>query len=99
MVRLHGTRPFEALESATRLLKSAGFSAGSGCAGQPTAIMFGDYMVAKWKNLTWAEREAVHGVMTGDRRNGPLAIELRPCCPPEGREAFIVAASDLEGVA
>jgi hypothetical protein len=92
-------RTFGALGAAERLLARAGFSIASGSAGGPTAIMFGNYFVAKWKNLTAAERAAVHGIMVGDRRDGPLHIRLTTNCPPEGLAAFLLEASELEGIA
>jgi hypothetical protein len=50
-------------------------------------------------NVTAAERAGVQGVMTGDRRNGPLYIRLTANCPAEGLAAFLAEASELEGIA
>ncbi|SNT16196.1 hypothetical protein SAMN06295912_15031 [Sphingomonas laterariae] len=99
MIIIHGIGDFVALRSAERLLASAGFSLASGCRAQPTGLMFGDWEIAKWRNLSPQERDALHGVMTGDRRNGPLKITLTDCCPAEGMRAFCDAAGDLEGIA
>lgn len=68
---------FEALYAAEQWCRENGISYGSGCAGCPTGLMRGDYVVAKWRNLTAKERAELDGVMTGDRRNGPLMIEMR----------------------
>jgi hypothetical protein len=36
--------------------------------------MKGDFISAKWKNLTTQERQKVDGIMTGDFRNGEVTI-------------------------
>lgn len=90
-----GEATFAALYAAEAFLERAGFSAGSGSAGQPTAFMFGDWLVAKWKNLTTTERNNVHGTMTGDRRNGPVTLRLTAKCPPDGLAAFAAARSQV----
>lgn len=95
----HDAGDFCALRAAERFLASAGFSVGSGCKGCDTGILFGDWVIAKWRNLTRSEQAVLHGVMTGDRRNGPVMIRLTVHCPPEGRKAFLDAASELEGIA
>lgn len=84
-----GGAPFEAQDAARAFMKRVGFSMASSCANAPTACMFGDYLIAKWRNLTVAERRASHAIMTGDGRSGPLTITLTGNCPPDGREAFI----------
>lgn len=95
----HATGTFQALWAAERFLKSAGFAFGPGSAGNQTAVMFGDYVVAKWHNLNRAERAGCHGLLTGNRREGPVTVTLTDRCPAEGRQRFIDAASDLEGIA
>lgn len=99
MIIIHGIGDFAALRSAEKLLASAGFSMAPGCARQPTGLMFGDYAIAKWRNLSTQQRAGLHGVMTGDRREGPLKITLTDRCPAEGRRAFCDACGDLEGIA
>ena len=84
----YAERAFQALDDAITTMKAAGFSMGSGCMPYPTCCMFGDYMIAKWCNLTPEQRSASHAVMEGDRRNGPLRIRLTNNCPAEGRERF-----------
>lgn len=94
----YGERAFQALDAASAFMHRGGFSMGAGCAGQPTGALFGDYCIAKWKNLKPSERAAFHAIMTGDRRNGPLTVRLTDQCPPEGREAFLREVSELEGI-
>lgn len=76
-----GTRDFEALAAAEAWCRVAGISVGSLRADAPRALKRGDFMVAKWRNLTPMERHAVDGVMTAPGRTfrtGPVFVELRP---------------------
>lgn len=44
--------------------KQNGYSVGNTCAMEPTAVMIGDFeWIAKWKNLSKQEQQAVDGVM------------------------------------
>lgn len=98
MIRFTAIAPFGAWEAAVRLVTRAGFSVGSTCVNCPVGIMHGDWLVAKWRNLSKAEREACHGTISGDRRTGPIMVTLSDACPPAAREAFIAEASELEGL-
>ncbi|WP_206078656.1 hypothetical protein [Allomesorhizobium camelthorni] len=55
--------------------------------GAPRGILFGLYDIAKWKNLSSADRRALHGVMTGDMRNGPVSVEIFHIAPDEAKAA------------
>lgn len=94
-VRFAGAEAFHALRCAETFLAVAGFSIAPGSAGDPTPIMFGDYIVAKWKNLTTRERVGVHGLIEGNRRDGPLTIRLTERCPVEGVESLTKTAAEL----
>ncbi len=67
---------FAAYNTACTWLRDNGFSWGSMCHPQPTAIMKGDVYIAKWKNLTAKERRIVDGTITGDFREGPVTVKL-----------------------
>lgn len=75
-----GIEAFEALRAAEKWLEQNGYSVGSGCAAsKKRAIKKGAWLVAKWRNLTAAERVNIEGMMTaagGDFRNGPVIVEL-----------------------
>lgn len=73
-IEFKGGGTFEAMYAAQRYLTANGYSYGSSCYPQPTAIMKGQYHIAKWKNLTEKERSQVDGTMTGDMREGPVVI-------------------------
>lgn len=79
---------FAALYAANAALREAGFSVGSSQRGLPTAVMFGDWSVAKWGNLNGDERREVHGTLVGDNRNGPLTLRMLRAAPPEALIAF-----------
>lgn len=68
---------FAALNAAEAWCRDNGISVGRSSATGPTALLFGKYdWIAKWRNLTENERKALHGIMTGDFREGPVIIEL-----------------------
>ena len=67
---------FMAYRSAEAWAKEHGYSSGSMCSPEPTALFKGDHYVAKWRNLNKKERESVDGVITGEYRNGPVKITL-----------------------
>ncbi len=73
------TKPgvFQALYEAEAWCRDNGFSKGSLCGSEPVALMRGDVLIAKWRNLTKPERSRIHGTMTSpDFRNGPVTIEI-----------------------
>lgn len=68
---------FAALHAAEAWCKTHGISVGQSCATGPTGLLFGKWdWIAKWRNLTPKERKELHGVITGDMRNGPVTITL-----------------------
>lgn len=70
----HGT--FQAFYAAQRWLEKNGYSFGSNCRGSPVGILKGDFIIAKWRNLTPREIDQLDGQMTGDMRNGPVTVRL-----------------------
>jgi len=67
---------FKAMYAAEKWCEQNGYSVGSSERGSPRCLMRGDWVVAKWRNLTAAERLECHGVMKGDMRNGPVTVEV-----------------------
>jgi hypothetical protein len=69
---------FAAYHAAEKWLKENGYSYGSMCSPEPTAIMKGDIHIAKWRNLSAKERAEVHGKITteSDFRNGPIIVTI-----------------------
>lgn len=94
LIRFTAFGDFVAYDQAKALLKRSGFSIGPTQRGAPTAAMYGDWAVSKWRNLRPAERTATHAIIEGDCRNGPVGISLLPACPADGRERFLEEAGE-----
>jgi hypothetical protein len=88
-----GPGAFEAYYDAQDWLKARGFSCGSGQRGAPSGLLFGDFTIAKWKNLTLAQRLGCHGELTGDHRHGPVTVTLFRHAPQDA----IAAARTTSG--
>lgn len=78
---------FEALYAAQAWCAERGISVGSGQNGSPRGLLYGEFSIAKWRNLNQQERAELHGLMTGDARNGPVQVsicEAAEAKPPKG---------------
>ena len=67
---------FAANTAAERWCEDNGISYGSMCRDLPRGLMYGEWDIAKWRNLSASEQKQLHGRMTGDMRNGPVFIEI-----------------------
>lgn len=67
---------FRAYKEACKWLTENVYSYSPSCAMRPTAILKGDYIIAKWKNLTSREIAELDGKMVGDMREGPVIIHI-----------------------
>lgn len=74
---------FQALRACEHFLRDAGFSFGSWQRGAPCGAMYGDFDISKWRNMTAAERSALHASFSGDGRDGPITLVFHPTCPAE----------------
>lgn len=70
------TGDFEAFRDAESWLKENGYSWGSMQGDAPIGVMRGDYDIAKWRNLSTREINALDGTITGDKRNGPVTVTI-----------------------
>lgn len=68
--------PFHAWNAAQRWLTERGFSIGRMQAHEPTGILFGEYDIQKWRNLSRDQRAALDATASGDFRNGPVVVRL-----------------------
>ena len=68
---------FESLRAAEAWCKTQGISVGSLDRIGPQGLLFGNYTIAKWHNLTKAERKALHGTLTASRTD-PAVIQINP---------------------
>ena len=73
-----GTRDFEASEKAEAWCEAHGLSVGRMQGPGQRGILLGSYDIQKWRNLNHGERMALHGVMSGDMRRGPVHVDLKP---------------------
>ena len=78
-IRLEEEGDFSTYHKAEAILKAEGFITGSMCSPEPTGFAPAEQYeyIAKWYNISPAERKALHGVIQragGDFRNGPLEI-------------------------
>jgi len=96
------TYTFPSEPAAERILRAAGFAIGRLQADAPRGLMHGDYVVMKWRNLSAADRDGLHGVYARHHRGGPVTVKIFDRCPAEGRgvlrrlvqkEAFIEATA------
>jgi len=72
-----GTNDFEAVNKAAAWCHEKGFSVGSMCRDEPIGLMYGDYLVAKWKNMTPKERRTVDGKITSHNfRSGSVTVTV-----------------------
>ncbi len=67
---------FEACRAAEKWCAERGISVGEMQGPAPRGLLVGNYCIAKWRNLTNAERRELKGRMTGNMRNGPVTITL-----------------------
>jgi hypothetical protein len=79
---------FVAYRAACGFLTTSGFSVGRSARIGTSGIMFGDYDIQKWHNLTRVHRMGLHGVMWGNQRTGPVSVALFGNTPKVGIEAF-----------
>lgn len=73
-----GTADFEASGKAEAWCEEHGLSVGEMARHDQRGILLGEFHIAKWHNLNHAERMALHGVMSGDMRRGPVHVDLKP---------------------
>lgn len=71
-----GLHAFEAVAKAETWCRENGYSVGAMQANLERGILKGDYLIAKWRNLTHAERMSLDGVMSGDMRYGPVTVTI-----------------------
>ena len=70
---------FQALYAAEKWLDENGYSYsyGPGSAMRPTSVLKGDFIIAKWKNLTRKEIAQLDGKIDGKFREGPVTVTLK----------------------
>lgn len=67
---------FAALREAEDYLAKRGFSVGRRQRGAPCGVMFGEFEIQKWRNLSLEDRDALHGELLGPFREGPVRLTI-----------------------
>lgn len=93
MVRLTDEGDFVSVRRAEQHLKEHGFSVGTMQRPEPRGILYGNVGIQKWRNLNRSERDALHGLMSGNR-SSQVSIEILDTAPLEPVRAL---ADSLEG--
>jgi hypothetical protein len=73
-----GEADFEAMHKAEAWCEARGLSVGRNDRFDMRGILLGNFDIAKWHNLNHGHRMALHGVMSGDMRRGPVHVDLKP---------------------
>lgn len=76
VVQFSDADDWAALNAARAWCKARGVSYGPTDRTRTIGLLVGDYLIAKWHNLTPKERRECHGTITGDARNGPLTLRI-----------------------
>lgn len=84
----HTGEDFSGYNAARAALEGAGFSVGTMQRDNPMGLLFGEYAIAKWRNLSDADRDELHGFVRGDCRNGPMTAHLYTNVPRDAMAAF-----------
>lgn len=87
---------FSATRDAEKFLSDRGFSTGSMQMDADRGILFGDFCISKWRGMSKAEINALHGVIRGDGRNGPVTVILFDSAPDDAKAAFAIEVEILE---
>ena len=72
-----GTNTFAAAHAAEDWCRTRGISVGQMQGPSPRGLLFGDYLISKWRGMNDAEIKALHGTMVGDMRNGPVTVTIK----------------------
>jgi hypothetical protein len=75
-VRFNDEGEFAAARAAEQWCAERGISVGRMDRFGSRGLLLGNYDIAKWHNLSARDRKALHGVMRGDMRKGPVTVTL-----------------------
>lgn len=79
-ITFKGTHEFEALFAAQKWCEANGYSYGRLERGAPIGLLRGDFEISKWRNMSAAERKALHGTISTANlsyREGPVVIRIK----------------------
>ncbi len=70
------TGTFAAVHAAEQWCAENGIAVGTMQGPSPRGLMYGDWDISKWRNMSKQEQAQCHGTMTGDMRHGPVVVEI-----------------------
>lgn len=76
VVRFNQPGTFNAMHAAEDWCREHGVSYGPSDRSGTQGLLVGDYVIAKWRNLSVKEKRECHGTITGDGREGPLVLRI-----------------------
>lgn len=68
-------------ERAQKAAYDTGFCLGEMQRDDPRGLMLNCAYIAKWRNLTAADKAELHGAYHRKGRDGPVVVTLQPNCP------------------
>lgn len=75
---------WEAVNAVEKWLSDRGFSFGTMQGDAPRGIRFGEFRIAKWRNLSVDDIKAFDGLIGNTSRYGPVRVTIFASCPAEG---------------
>ncbi len=81
---------FEAVRAAEKALAAGAFAIGHMQRGSPRGILYGDYLIQKWKNLSRQDIAELCGIAEGGR-DGPIVVTFYDNAPDHAISAMEVA--------
>lgn len=79
-ILFRGDADYEALQKAQDWCDENGYSYGNLQADAPIGLLFGEFEISKWRNMSSAERKALDGTMDAPGRTyrkGPVIVTLK----------------------
>jgi hypothetical protein len=73
-----GKDTFEAEHKAVDWCRARGISVGQMQGDAPRGLLFGDFLISKWRGMNRAEIKALHGTIDGPGRMGPVTVTIKP---------------------
>lgn len=67
---------FAACHAAEQWCADHGISVGRMQGPEPRGLLWGDFDIQKWRNLSAADRAELNGTMTGNMREGPVVVAI-----------------------
>jgi len=77
-ITFEGAQDFEAEHKAVDWCRARGISVGQMQGPAPRGLLFGNYLISKWRGMSLAEKRQLHGTIDGPGRMGPVTVTIKP---------------------